>query len=260
MCCAGICALSVVPLALEEGFTSFLTLAAIITTFWSLIAIGILGWALNAYVGLSTSTFIAREREQQNWQLLKLTTLRVETIIGAKMVGLLYHLRLPLFGLVLLRGAVSVLAVVTIGGIATAMAQSGEPLFADEIVVIAWLTIISGAVLFNVYMFAEMIIALLYNSSLGVLASSFARTSANAVALAVVLQFVLWMMVYMPLQQIAVPLLMTSLLIALPTEFATEGVAVATVFAWVLMPFLYQITIGILAFSLAAEQARKINE
>jgi len=88
--CSALCSLTGLPLAMEAsspllGLGLFLGWGAFMTfSFGS----GIVTWIVTTFASISSATIIARERETQNWAMLRLTTLSIPEIIYAKLAAI----------------------------------------------------------------------------------------------------------------------------------------------------------------------------
>jgi hypothetical protein len=165
------------------------------------------GWVVGLLASLVGATLIARERERQTWPLLRITTLTTAAILGAKLSTVFYALRHVLHGTALLRllslvagsltGAL-VLAAAWRGGANLAAAFDLSGLGASDRLALALYT---GPVLVSVAGWVvQPYFAALYNGSLGLAASSMARSQGAAITLAFAAHIVLALGLYLPAQ------------------------------------------------------------
>ncbi len=129
---------------------------------------------------------IARERETQNWELLRLTPFDVREIMAAKVAAVVYWLRWPIALVLVLR----LLGVVA--GLADVSSSIGVPGFL-------------AGMLFLIIFCGELIVSVLYNCAVGLLASAFARTTAAANAVVYPLHFGLLLFIFIPVLRLPVP-------------------------------------------------------
>lgn len=168
----------------------------IIQTIWNIN--GSVQWVVSLAIGFGSAIAIARERESQNWALLRLTPMPATEIVLAKAVAIVRQFIWPL----IITTAINIvgLALLTLGlvGGAVFLGQVTPELFNTGIPfwvsVIALLSLLPAIIL----MIMSTILDTIYNTSLGLLASAWANTRANAIAYAIVLQFVLNTFIYLP--------------------------------------------------------------
>ena len=215
-------------------------------------------WLLSS---IGTSTVIARERETQNWSLLRITTLNIPEIVHAKVIGVLRWLSLPLALAVLLRIAMScllfIVAFLLIFSVTVGVGTAAPQL--QAVLVVASL---AACMFIAIYFIIELAAAMLYNCSIGLLSSVLARTSANAIAIMFVLHFGISFFLVAPIQQVAIlAVSVLSLrwvsdanpLTQMITPFITIGSSIVINLA-------IQFGIGVIAYALAVSQAKKITE
>ncbi|MBM4422756.1 MAG: hypothetical protein FJ030_05120 [Chloroflexi bacterium] len=140
------------------------------------------GW-LSLWMGIVVTTrtalLIARERESQNWPLLRVTPFDSADILKAKAGAALYWVRWPIIQLLFLRAACVAIAVANSPDITptqTALAAAFALLFC-----------------------AELFVSAVYNCSVGLTASAFAKTSAVANAAAYSLHIALFLFIFLPI-------------------------------------------------------------
>ncbi len=259
--CSGLCGLSMTPLLAEANSAGEWIVAggAIIgMTLWTLHGFLMFGiWLLSS---IGASTVIARERETQNWSLLRITTLNIAEIVHAKVVGVLRWLTLPLALAVILRivmvGMMLVVAIVVIffaAGVAALTPQLQTTLALGSVV---------ASVIVALYLIVELAAVMLYNCSIGLLSSVFARTSANAIAIMFVLHFGISFFVIAPAQQIVVVAIsILSLQWMSDTNPLSQTIMPFVSFgSSILISLVMQLGIGITAYVLAVYQAKKIDD
>ncbi len=204
LCCAAACGLTLVPQAIADSSLAawlFTIVLPLLIALWGLH--GFATWGLSLFTTVGAATFIARERETQNWALLRITTLGVREIIGAKIAALLYWLRWPILAVLALRLIAIAASVIGLAGIFY-LIPALDPSVAIPPELQLGLTLgVGGAGIFGAALFAlELFIGLFYNCAIGLTASSFLRTSASAVGIAFVAHLILTLFVFAPVQQI----------------------------------------------------------
>ncbi len=172
---------------------------------------GLWGWGgfLSMWLGvLATSramSLIARERETQNWELLRLTAFDVREIMAAKVAAVLYWLRWPI-ALVLVLRLLSVVA--GLADVSSSIGVSG---------------LIAGMLFIAIFCF-ELIVSILYNCAVGLLASAFSRTIAAANAVVYPLHFSLLLFIFVPVLSRPVPRLFEHFVWSNYQELITTGI------------------------------------
>jgi len=259
--CSGICGLSMTPLLAEANSAGEWLVAggAIIgVTLWMLHGFLMFGiWLLSS---IGTSTVIARERETQNWSLLRITPLNIAEIIHAKVVGVLRWLTLPLALAVILR--IVMVAILFIAAIVVIFFAVGAASLTPQLQTTLALGSVVASLIVAVYLIVELAAVMLYNCSIGLLSSVLARTSANAIAIMFILHFGINFFVIVPAQQMTVVAL---------SLFSLQWMSDTNPLSQAIMPFIsfgssilinlaMQIGIGITAYVLAVHQAQKIND
>jgi len=260
--CSGLCGLSMTPILIEAnsaGGWLFSVAAILSVTLWMLHGFLMFGiWLLSS---IGTSTVIARERETQNWSLLRITTLNIPEIVHAKVVGVLRWLSLPLALAVVLRIAmVSLLFIVAIIVIFSVAIRTTT--ITPQLQAALAVASLAACVIIAIYFIIELAATVLYNCSIGLLSSVLARTSANAIAIMFVLQFGITFFLIVPIQQVVV--LTISIL-------SLHWVSELNPLTQIIMPFVsfgssiiinlaIQIGVGVIAYALAVDQAKRIDE
>jgi len=233
--------------------------AILSVTLWMLHGFLMFGiWLLSS---IGTSTVIARERETQNWSLLRITTLNIPEIVHAKVIGVLRWLSLPLALAVVLRIAMSgLLFIVAILIIFSATVGVGAT--APQLQAVLVLASLAACVIIAIYFIIELAAAMLYNCSIGLLSSVLARTSANAIAIMFVLHFGISFFLIAPIQQVV---------ILAVSVFSLQWVSTANPVTQMITPFItigssiiinlaIQIGVGVIAYALAVDQAKRIAD
>lgn len=249
------------PLLIEANSTGgwLFSIAAIFSvTLWMLHGFLMFGiWLLSS---IGASTVIARERETQNWSLLRITTLNIPEIVHAKVVGVLRWLSLPLALAVVLRIAmVSLLFIVALLVIFSAAIRTTITPQLQAALAVASL---AASVIIAIYFIIELAATILYNCSIGLLSSVLARTSANAIAIMFVLHFGISFFLIAPIQQVV---------ILAVSVFSLRWVSEANPLTQMITPFVsfgssiminlaIQIGIGVIAYALAVDQAKRIAD
>ena len=175
----------------------------------------LLNWLIGLGASILGATLIARDRESQTWPFLRVTTLSSIEIAGGKLSALLRLLIFPAHAVAALRLAALAGVAVTLAYVA---AESG-PMLQQAVDMVRQvgpaallpastllLTGIVGGldlVVWLIYWLIEPYFNLLYNSAIGLAASSLARTRGRAIGLVFVVHLILGLAVYAPIQQIA---------------------------------------------------------
>jgi hypothetical protein len=260
--CSGLCGLSMTPLLIESDSLAgwLFSIGAILSvTVWMLHSFLMFGlWLLSS---IGTSTVIARERETQNWSLLRITPLNIAEIVHAKVVGVVRWLSLPLAFAVFLRIAMSgllfIVALLIIFSVTVGVGAAAPQLQAALVVMS-----LAACVVIAIYFIVELAATVLYNCSIGLLSSVLARTSANAIAIMFVLHFGISFFLIAPIQQVVIlAVSVLSLrwvsdanpLTQMITPFITIGSSIVINLA-------IQFGLGVIAYALAVSQAKNITE
>jgi hypothetical protein len=267
-CAAGLCALMASPILIEIfnpanandagqiASALFLIGGMILTALW--VFSSILSFGLSLLRSIGASTLIAAERETQNWQLLRLTSLSVEDILRAKLAGLWHWLMLPTLLILLLR-FFSLFLTGLVVVLVTAFLLSLSA--ANSVVQLqTWAYVLSAVVGFGLYYVLEMISSLLYDCGVGLLASAYSRTSASAVGVTFALNFGLNLFIFAPLQQVVAA--MTSIFGGLASVLTNSPfffIALTTLATSALQIFLLLAT-AIGSYTIALNQARNLYE
>ena len=260
--CSGLCSLSMTPLLIEANSAGgwLFSIAAILSvTLWMLHGFLMFGiWLLSS---IGASTVIARERETQNWSLLRITTLNIPEIVHAKVVGVLRWLSLPLALAVVLRIAmVSLMFIVAILVIFSVTIRTATitPQLQAALVVAS----LAACIIIAIYFIIELAAAILYNCSIGLLSSVLARTSANAIAIMFVLHFGISFFLIAPIQQVVI-LTISILSLQWVSELNPLSQMITPFVSFgssIIINLAIQIGVGVIAYALAVDQAKRIAD
>ncbi len=261
--CSAMCGLVALPVALEDntlagwlftiGFTLFIGI-------WALQ--GFINFGLNMLLSVGAATLIARERESQNWAMLRITILHIPEIIGAKTASLLRQARAPIIAVLALRIVATAATLLLTGGfiylIAIPNDASSEisPYLSDATL---WLAFALGGLVVAIYFIVELIAGVFYNCGIGLLASCFSRTSGTAVGITFVLHFVLWFFVLTPIQQLIFPLIF-AFSITIPPDIAAIVLPITSGVISFLLPLVFEAVVALAAFAIVLNQAPRIVE
>ena len=187
-------------------------------------------WFSNLSAGVLGATLIARERESQNWPLLRLTTLTSLDIVGGKFMALVYTLLGPLRLITGLRILALLAASVTLALAFVASGLTGRQLAALFVPLFQEFSVAPGQWL-GLGLFGALALAwgaitwlfepfwgLLYYGTIGLTASTLTRSRGTAIVLMVAAHFCLAFGLYAPVSQISSLLLLP--LMATGTETA----------------------------------------
>jgi hypothetical protein len=155
------------------------------------------GAMVNILVIAQTSPTISGEVELQSWGLLRTTMLPLKEIVLAKYAAALRQLRAPLFALMILRAASTITillfaASTTLRGTLYYMDASQWSRFWREIL---WLPPLIAFVVALIWYFLQPIVQLLLNGAIGMMASAYASTRAQAIAAGLVGRLAAWVAV-----------------------------------------------------------------
>ncbi len=256
--CSALCGLSGLPIALSENTTAAWALAlgvGFIGGLWALH--GFATWGLGLILNIGAATLIARERQTQNWELIRLTPLTVPDIVRAKIAALWLWLRWPIV-LVLGLRVLGIVGTAAAAGIALIAAPQLDPAFTRAVQTALLIGLVPVALFGLGYFVVELAAGVLYNTALGLLGSALSRTSANAIALTFVLNFALGIAVFAPAQQIATAGIGLVAGLA-PDQWQGVAVGVAVLIAFVL-PLIIELILGGVALAISLDQARRLPE
>lgn len=260
--CGGMFALMSVPLALEAPSPGW---AIAIVTGWVTLTLvwitnGLLGWALGTFVSIGAALMVAREREVHNWGLLRLTAIPIHEIIAAKAAALARLIFWPAVANLGL-GVLSLVLTGSAMGAGVMLLGTSVPAdFPPEVQISAIAMVLGALPVISAYTVIAMMIGLLYNCAVGLFTSTLTRTTANAVILSFAVHFGIYLLIFVPVQQlgsIAVQMLGGALTLATqsPVSFLVLVPAVSFV-----LPIVLQVAIGATAYVLALNQAQRIAE
>jgi len=214
---------------------------------WQLQLLPTLGMKL--FASLAAAVVIARERETQNWPLLRITPFSIPNILNAKLAGLYYWLE-DSFRLMLYARGILALATFIV---CAALVYQTQPTVAAES---QWLLWVGGgltATLFAMFAFAELIVGLLYHFAVGLCVSAYSRASGAAIAFTFLAHLVLWAFIFMPVERLSTFATTQSIVALYPSQFANViAFGVSSFF----IPVLIQAGLTIGAYALAVRQAR----
>lgn len=211
ICATGGCMLMVSPILLEIFNSAnstdagqiasalFLIGGMILAGLW--IFSSLLSFGLSLLRSIGASTLIAHERETQNWQLLRLTSLSVEDILRAKLAGLWRWLMWPTLLILLLRFFTLVITGVVAVLVTAFVLNVGATDLPTQLQ--AWAYVLGAALGLGIYYVVEMISSLFYDCGIGLMASAYSRTSATAVGITFAINFALNLFIFAPIQQVA---------------------------------------------------------
>jgi|CXWL01.1.fsa_nt_gi hypothetical protein len=188
--------ISNLPLLLQVGLSAenlilagvFLT-QSLAQTIWNLN--NTVAWIVDLAIGLGMTITIARERETQNWDLLRLTPVSVNEILLAKTTAILRQFRWP----ILLTTLVNTLGLPLLGAVAIGfmlLLNMVEPGLIPQNTQITAIVVVALSLFPTLlFMWLNTLLNIAYNCSIGLAVSCSARTQANAVAFSLVTHFVL---------------------------------------------------------------------
>ncbi len=184
------------PLLLQVGQSTeslvltgvFLT-QSLVQTIWNLN--NTVAWIVDIAIGLGMTITIARERETQNWDLLRLAPVSVNEILLAKTTAILRQFRWPILLTILLNTlGFPLLGAVVIGFML--LLNTVEPgLIPQSTQITAIVVVILSLFPTWLFLWLNTLLNIAYNCSIGLAVSCSARTQANAVAFSLVTHFVL---------------------------------------------------------------------
>ncbi len=171
---------------------------------------GVLGWTIgilasvqvvagafaNVLVIAQISASISGEIELQSWRLLRTTTLNLKEIVFAKLAAALLNLRLLLVGLLVLRivttvSAMLMVAYVLLRQILYSMSTTSLQSFFSEY---QWGPILVPVAVCAFAFMTQPPIQFALNGVIGMLASAYSRTRAQAVAMGLIGRLALWVL------------------------------------------------------------------
>jgi hypothetical protein len=260
--CSALCSLTALPAAFTVDTP---TTALLVFLGWTLfvgvwVTSGLWAWVLGVFAGIGGSIMVARERESLNWSLLKITTLSVREILAAKLAALVRLMFWPSVAILGLETTgITLMVVGSLVGvyIAGQVAGSDLPLTFQIGLAMLLIGIWPIAVL---YFVISNLSNLVYNSAVGLLTSTFTRTTGNAVALTFVVSLGLALLVFIPIQQvIGIVLQLFGGLLTLNNQSPVAFFAFSSVASFVL-PLVIQIGLTALLLVWAVYQTERIVE
>jgi hypothetical protein len=204
--------------------------------------------ALKLFASLAAAVLIAREREAQNWPLLRITPFSITNLVNAKLAGLYYWIedgfRILLYG----RGVLTLVTIIV--GLALAR-QTLWPATVDA----QWMSWLGGAaaVLIALFAFVELIAGVAYNVAVGLCVSAYSRASGVAIASTFLAQIVLWAFLFLPLERLSSLIITQFFLRHYPAQFASVVAFGVSAF---LVPVFIEAGVAVAAYLLAIRQAR----
>jgi hypothetical protein len=260
--CSAFCSLSALPASLTADTP---TTGLLIFLAWSLmlgvwLTSGLWEWVLGTFAGIGGAIMVARERETMNWSLLRLTTLSIREILGAKLAALGRLMLWPFTAILGLQTAG--ISLMVIGGlVAILVARQVDPADMPVTLVIELGGLLIGLWPVSVlYLAVASLVNLGYNSALGLVTSSYARTTGNAVVLTFVASFAVNLLVFVPLQQlvsIGIQLLGGVFMLATQSPVAFF---ILTPLASFILPVLIQFVLTVILLATATYQSERIVE
>jgi len=260
--CSALCSLTALPASFSADTP---VTALLIFLGWTLfvgvwVTSGLWSWVLGVFAGIGGAIMVARERETLNWSLLKLTTLSVREILAAKLTALV---RLMFWPNIAILGLETIgITVIVVGGlvgvyIGGQVAASDFPLAFQVGLVMLLVGIWPLAV---GYFAISNVSNMIYNSAVGLLTSTFTRTTGNAVALTFVVSLGLALLVFIPIQQfIGIFLQLFGGLLTLNEQSPVAFIVFSSVASFIL-PLVIQIGLTILLLIWAVYQTERIVE
>jgi hypothetical protein len=178
-------------------FAGFAIVQTLVQSVWNLNAS--VQWVVGVAVALGSAVTIARERETKNWELLRLTPIPVGEIALAKVVAILRPFLWP----ILITTAINLIGTLLLGGVLIAgvlALNTIDPTIFTFDLQIAVIAIIVGIIpILMIFIAVNTVLDLAYNTAIGLLASCWATTRANAIALSLVMHFILSIFIMGPL-------------------------------------------------------------
>lgn len=260
--CSALCSLSALPASLSADTP---VIGILIFLAWSVflgvwITSGLWSWVLGTFAGIGGAIMVARERESQNWGLLRLTTLSIREILAAKLAALARLMSWPIAAILGLQTLG--LTLMVLGGLAgIVIVGRTDPSDVNLPVQIELAVLLAGMWPLGIaYLAVSCLVNLAYNSALGLATSSFSRTTGNAVALTFVMSFVINLIVFIPLQQlIGIGTQLVGGALTMVTQSPAAFFILTTLAAFIL-PVLIQIGLTIGLMIVAAYRSEQVVE
>lgn len=148
----------------------------------------------NVLVIAQMSPSISGEMELQSWRLLRTTTLNIREIIFAKFAAGLVNLRFILVGLLVLRSVTVVCGMLMFAYVLfrQTLYYFDPATMTDYFVQMQWLPVVVPAGVASLVLMVQPIVQFGLNGVIGMIASAYARTRAQAVAMGLTARLALW--------------------------------------------------------------------
>ncbi|NDJ52116.1 MAG: hypothetical protein GYB68_03405 [Chloroflexi bacterium] len=157
----------------------------------------VLGAGTNMILLSQTAPLISGEIELQSWSLLRTTMLPLRSIIRGKLLATMHHMRMPLLGLLILRGIIAGnIALIIVWTYWRDAIYYESPLtisglLRSDPVVLALFVIVVGFITF----LTQPLLQFYVNGTLGLFASTLGRSRAQALVVALGIRLALWITV-----------------------------------------------------------------
>jgi hypothetical protein len=155
-----------------------------------------IGAMTNVLVIAMAAPTISGEVELQSWRLLRTTTLPLREVILAKFAAVIRNLRMPLLSLVILR-LIALGTLLLLFGyylLRSVFFYMGPLEWQRFLAEGLWFPPLIPIGLFLIYFAAQPWLQFIFNGALGMAASAFARSRANAVVIGLTARLVLWVL------------------------------------------------------------------
>ena len=148
----------------------------------------------NVLVIAQVSPTISGEMELQSWRLLRTTTLNLREIVFAKFAAALLNLRLILVGLLVLRSVTVISSMLMFAYILfrQTLYYMDSASISTYFVQSRWLPLVVPAAAGCLVLMAQPVVQFALNGVIGLIASAYARTRAQAVAMGLTARLALW--------------------------------------------------------------------
>lgn len=210
-----------------------------------------LGWGIGIFAVIGSAGVIARERESQNWPLLRLTAFDVPDIISAKIAAVLRGLVRPVLAVLILRG-LSVVGTVSFAYLLAAINHTGNN---DQ----QLQTITLNAVLFLPCFLLTVVTGTFYTCAISTFVSSIVRTPAVALAMSFLALLLAWLFIFLPVQY-TVYNVMDQVIQAVLPYWVNSQILLPAIIAGFVIPAMMQIGLAAIALGLSFERARRLEE
>ena len=156
-------------------------------------------WVIGVAIGFGSAVTIARERETKNWELLCLTPMTAGEIALAKTYTIVRQFLWPLVITTIVNiGLTLLLALVILAGLLLFNSASPGELPSAVINIIIALTLIATPVILS-FLLLNSVLDVLNSLAVGLAASCWSKTRANAVALTIIANFILNIFILIPI-------------------------------------------------------------